>query len=162
MLGRELQNVEKEGEGQQAMIAPWQRRRHGMNLEPLTLLLHRGTIPATSASKNHGKVDDPLYQGGAKKGATENNVEAILIEKAQTKMRRVDTQTRFLCRMMDDLFRTGIWRESDRPTVERCHRVSCLHRTIVFQAENIASNRAPVRNISLTVICTYSRPLVGY
>lgn len=127
-------DVETDKRKGEETIAPWQRRRHGMNLEPLTLLF-RGTnvtgenvlaITTSTSSKDHGsdskhKEEDSLFQSA--QGEAEN-VEAILIEKAQARMRRMDTQTRFLCRMLDDLYRTGIWRESDRPTVERCHRVS--------------------------------------
>ena len=112
LLLRGLQ-VEEENEEDETPILPlWQRRRHGMNLEPITM------HPA------------PMQRGGAPKveGAESIDEEAaatlLLYEKAEAKCRRLDNQTRFLCRMLDDLYRTGIWRESDRPTVERCHRVS--------------------------------------
>ena len=105
--------VEEENDEDETPILPlWQRRRHGMNLEPITM------HPA------------PMQCGGATKveGAESIDEEAaathLLYEKAEAKCRRLDNQTRFLCRMLDDLYRTGIWRESDRPTVERCHRVS--------------------------------------
>ncbi len=143
-----------EGGDQAAIIAPWQRRRHGMNLEPLTLQLHHETIIPAAASGRHEldnnnnnntitNEDDPLLQnGGAKKGTATKPIEASLLEKAQTKIRRIDTQTRFLCRMLDDLYRTGIWRESDRPTVERCHRVRIFFvawYNCVFHADPIPS-----------------------
>lgn len=84
----------------------WERRRHGMNLEPLRLI-HR---------------DNTEVSGDSPKEMEESVV------KARRKMTWVDAQSRFLCRMLDDLYRTGIRRENenDRPRVERCHRVSEL------------------------------------
>ena len=51
--------------------------------------------------------------------------EELIISKARDRMQRMDVQSRFLCRMLDDCYRTGKWRENDRPRTERCHRVSC-------------------------------------
>lgn len=40
------------------------------------------------------------------------------------RLRWLDSQTRFLSSMLDDLYRTGIRRQIDRGRTERCHRVS--------------------------------------
>jgi hypothetical protein len=40
------------------------------------------------------------------------------------RLKWLDSQTRFLCSMLDDLYRTGIRRQIDRGRTERCHRVS--------------------------------------
>ena len=52
--------------------------------------------------------------------------EEVAMARAQERMKRMDAQTRFLCRLLDDLYRTGIRRETDRPSKERCHRVSVI------------------------------------
>lgn len=122
MLGMKLndgvgmENMQKK-EGERTIV-PWQRRRFGMNLEPITLIFRGANVIDIDNKKMHYITN--TSQGAAEEGG----MEAILLEKAQERMRRIDAQTRFLCRMLDDLYRTGIWRESDRPTLERCHRVS--------------------------------------
>ena len=52
--------------------------------------------------------------------------------KAKARLKWLDGQTRFLCRMLDDLYRTGIRRQIDRPRTERCHRVSYLVCAVFF------------------------------
>mgnify|MGYP000706177013 CR=1 FL=1 len=86
----------------------WERRRHGMNLEPL-LMSYRG-------------MDVEEYDGGLSKDDIANSNDSMEandvaeenVTKARGRMRWMDTQTRFLCRMLDDLYRTGIRRESIR------------------------------------------------
>lgn len=107
----------------------WIKRRHGMNLEPLCMT-YRGVhveddyIAAkrrrnTTASQ---EGDDNNVQNN--NNAKEEEEEIQMIIKSQEKVQRMESQTRFLCRMLDDLYRTGIWREVDHPKTERCHRVS--------------------------------------
>lgn len=80
----------------QALVdGKWQKRRHGMNLVPLSMRLKE----AVSADD----VEIKLNEG---------------------RLRWLDSQTRFLCSMLDDLYRTGIRRQIDRARAERCHRVS--------------------------------------
>ena len=118
LLLRELrqngETVEKEEDDETPILPLWQRRRHGMNLEPITMhhtpaMMQRGGAPTVEGAKSIDEAAAAIH---------------LLYENAEAKCRRLDNQTRFLCRMLDDLYRTGIWRESDRPTVERCHRVS--------------------------------------
>ena len=77
----------------------WQKRRHGMNLEPFHMKLKQ-TNSADDGEIQHAIV---LYEG---------------------RLKWLDSQTRFLCSMLDDLYRTGIRRQIDRGRTERCHRVS--------------------------------------
>lgn len=113
----------------------WERRRHGMNLEEMRVSFRDVDVDkqhTTSSMTNNeqGSSERPPQQNNGsikpndcntiKMQPTEADVEGT--SKAQEKMIRMDAQSRFLCRMLDDLYRTGIWREIDRPTVERCHR----------------------------------------
>lgn len=78
----------------------WQRRRHGMNLVPFHMKLKW----ADSAKNGEIQQTIALYEG---------------------RLKWLDSQTRFLCSMLDDLYKTGIRRQIDRGRTERCHRVSC-------------------------------------
>lgn len=100
----------------------WERRRHGMNLEPICMT-YRGikAIEEYEARKRAAKVD---HEDGEYDEELDDE-ELIIIGKARDRMQRMDAQSRFLCRMLDDCYRTGKWRENDRPRTERCHRVSC-------------------------------------
>lgn len=100
----------------------WERRRHGMNLEPICMT-YRGikAIEEYEARKRAAKVD---HEDGEYDEELDDE-ELIIISKARDRMQRMDVQSRFLCRMLDDCYRTGKWRENDRPRTERCHRVSC-------------------------------------
>ena len=109
----------------------WIKRRHGMNLEPLCMT-YRGVLVEDDyiAAKRRRNTtasqegDDNNVQN--KNNTKEEEEEEIqMIIKSQEKVQRMESQTRFLCRMLDDLYRTGIWREVDHPKTERCHRVSC-------------------------------------
>jgi hypothetical protein len=99
-------NVSKRGRVVESIINnTWHRRRQGMNLEPL--LVTSVTPPTT-------KQESSRYNDN-------NNNE--MIESVTSKTQRIDIQTRYLCRMLDDVYRTGIQREIiDRPTIGRCHR----------------------------------------
>ena len=101
----------------------WERRRHGMNLEPICMT-YRGikAIEEYEARKRAAKVD---HEDGEYDAEELDDEELIIISKARERMQRMDAQSRFLCRMLDDCYRTGKWRENDRPRTERCHRVSC-------------------------------------
>ena len=101
----------------------WERRRHGMNLEPICMA-YRGikAIEEYEARKRAAKVD---HEDGEYDAEELDDEELIIISKARERMQRMDAQSRFLCRMLDDCYRTGKWRENDRPRTERCHRVSC-------------------------------------
>ena len=99
-------NTSKRGRVVESIINnTWHRRRHGMNLEPL--LVTSPTPPTT-------KQESSRYNDN-------NNNE--MIESVTSKTQRIDIQTRYLCRLLDDVYRTGIQREIiDRPTIGRCHR----------------------------------------
>ena len=103
----------------------WQRRRHGMNLEPLeiTLTFHY-EMPVDDS-------DDHVVAEEEEEGEESQEKQLGLIQQHQQKQQEqedkvhsLDVQTRYLISMLDDLFRTGIRRETDRPSTERCHRVS--------------------------------------
>jgi hypothetical protein len=89
----------------------WEKRRHGMNLEPL--LLHPRVYEETT------KIDNPTKS--SKDG--DNEIQQARSQ-ARGRLKWLDSQTRFLCSMLDDLYRTGIRRQIDRARTERCHRVS--------------------------------------
>jgi len=95
-------NVSKRGRVIESIInKTWHRRRHGMNLEPLHIIV----TPPTKDSHHN------------------NNNNDAMVESTTAKTQRIDVQTRYLCRMLDDVYRTGILREEiDRPTIGRCHR----------------------------------------
>lgn len=90
-----------------------------MNLEPLLMSYHGMEIEEYDGDPSNDDIANSNDSMEANDVAEENDV-----TKARGRMRWMDTQTRFLCRMLDDLYRTGIRRESDRPRTERCHRVS--------------------------------------
>ena len=141
LLVRGLQVEEENDEDETPILPLWQRRRHGMNLEPITM--HPAPMQRSGATKVEGaeSIDE------------EAAASHILYEKAEAKCRQLDNQTRFLCRMLDDLYRTGIWRESDRPTVERCHRVS-------YFLWGVSSSISHISLLAHTL--ALSRPLAGY
>ena len=93
----------------------WKRRRHGMNLEPIEL-----TFRGVDAREHLKYIDSSKNAEGSFSERTEE--ERAEITKYQTRLRWIDGQTRFLCRMLDDIYQTGTRREIDRPTTERCHR----------------------------------------
>lgn len=138
-------NARGEG-GRSAVVASvldgtWERRRHGLNLEPLRML-RRGAAAEDDAALTLGED----YRAGEEgRDAAEEDVgrrendhgerhpwgeegrrvaRATDAARGRRRLRWIDAQTRFLCRMLDDLYRTGIRRETDRPRTERCHRVS--------------------------------------
>jgi len=45
------------------------------------------------------------------------------IIKLQKRTQWIDTQTRFTIQLLNDLYYTGIRKQMDRPTTERCHRM---------------------------------------
>lgn len=77
----------------------WQKRQHGMNLVPLNVK------PKESITIINIELQQALAQN-------------------EGRLKWLDSQTRFLCSMLDDLYRTGIRRQIDRGRTERCHRVS--------------------------------------
>jgi len=116
----------------------WKRRIFGMNLVPLCMTYNGVSVDECIAGQRRsveleeqGDTNSNLQQNKqqqqsspqAEISTVPNNPEVI---KQSQKLQRIDTQTRFLCRMLDDLYRTGIWREIDRPRTERCHRVRSL------------------------------------
>eukprot|EP00571_Detonula_confervacea_P013917 CAMPEP_0172302480 /NCGR_PEP_ID=MMETSP1058-20130122/4186_1 /TAXON_ID=83371 /ORGANISM="Detonula confervacea, Strain CCMP 353" /LENGTH=630 /DNA_ID=CAMNT_0013012985 /DNA_START=25 /DNA_END=1917 /DNA_ORIENTATION=- len=140
-----------------ALDGTWERRRHGMNLESLCIMSHhyRGGVEVDSIEEysNGGKkkeeedasslFEKKQEQGNNNEqdnvnGSTMQEAEAEVLAKARGKVRRMDAQTRFLCRMLDDLYRTGIWRETDRPRTERCHRA--IGRLLTMTPENPPTN----------------------
>jgi hypothetical protein len=79
-----------------------------MNLEPL--LVTSVTPPPPT------KQESPRYNNN-------NNNNDEMVDSVTAKTQRIDIQTRYLCHMLDDVYRTGIQREIiDRPTIGRCHR----------------------------------------
>ena len=122
-------------EGYQKNIVPsiingtWIKRRHGMNLEPLCMT-YRGVHVEDDYIAAKRRRNTTASQEGDDNNVQNNNntkeeeEEIQMIIKSQEKVQRMESQTRFLCRMLDDLYRTGIWREVDHPKTERCHRVS--------------------------------------
>ena len=111
----------------------WVKRRHGMNLEPLCMTF-RGVLVEDDYIAAKRRENTVSQEGGGGVQNTSNDdlqnnytneeEELQMIIKSQEKVRRMESQTRFLCRMLDDLYRTGIWKEVDHPKTERCHRVS--------------------------------------
>ena len=92
-----------------------------MNLEPILAVAVGPPFVAKVGAAPYNNDDDKGEEMDKNCGSI-NEAAA-----AEAKKMRIDAQTRFLCRMLDDLYRTGIWREADRPTYGRCHRaiVSC-------------------------------------
>ncbi|KAL9183391.1 hypothetical protein ACHAXT_005178 [Thalassiosira profunda] len=109
----------------------WRPRRHGMNLEPL-LMLFRGVDLEELARS----TEDEGGSASQRQGVEDDVLQDEAIAKARERTRWADTQTRFLCRMLDDLYRTGIRRESDRPRTERCHRA--IGKLLTMAPENPA------------------------
>mmetsp|Transcript_11426 Transcript_11426/g.28150 ORF Transcript_11426/g.28150 Transcript_11426/m.28150 type:complete len:659 (-) Transcript_11426:1200-3176(-) len=104
----------------------WERRRHGMNLEPLlctapTTARQRERNRRVAGSDEEGDRDATMADRTGE-DREEQWEEDSLSATARDRTSRADAQSRFLCRMLDDLYRTGIRREVDRPTTERCHR----------------------------------------
>ena len=139
-----LSNNNSSSEDYQKNIIPsiingtWVKRRHGMNLEPLRMTFRDVLVGDDYiAAKRRDNTASQERDGGVQSTTTNdlqtdntnNNEEEELqmIIKAQEKVRRMESQTRFLCRMLDDLYRTGIWKEVDHPKTERCHRVSSTY-----------------------------------
>eukprot|EP00984_Skeletonema_dohrnii_P028033 scaffold17852_cov94-Skeletonema_dohrnii-CCMP3373.AAC.1 len=96
----------------------WERRRHGMNLVPLSLHLN-------GDSNLHSPPD---FQHHNNNNINNNNNEASntpsqTTYKLQKRTQWIDTQTRFTIQMLNDLYYTGKRRQVDRPTMERCHRM---------------------------------------
>ncbi|KAL7542156.1 hypothetical protein ACHAWF_007105 [Thalassiosira exigua] len=89
----------------------WKRRRHGMGLEPLVVTLTR--------PHEEGEVDEEAIWLEKEDDVGEYPRD---VDRVETRAQWLDAQTRFLCRMLDDLYRTGTRRETDRPRTERCHR----------------------------------------
>lgn len=90
----------------------WTRRRHGMNLEPLTLLINGNNVVDHHEDKNDN--EDNVEDRSPSSSST---------SKLQKRIQWIDTQTRFTIQMLNDMYYTGIRRQMDRPTTERCHRM---------------------------------------
>ena len=118
----------------------WKRRIFGMNLVPLCMTYdgiavdeyidaqrrsteieqHKQVVTTNHTNSN---LQQNHQQSSVEIKTIPNNPE---VTKQLSKLQRIDIQTRFLCRMLDDLYRTNIWREIDRPRTERCHRVRSI------------------------------------
>ncbi|KAK1744035.1 hypothetical protein QTG54_005632 [Skeletonema marinoi] len=94
----------------------WERRRHGMNLVPLSLHLN-----------DDSNLHSPPTQHDHNNTNTNTNNEASNTPSQTIKLQKrtqwIDTQTRFTIQMLHDLYYTGKRRQVDRPTMERCHRM---------------------------------------
>ena len=90
----------------------WKKRRHGMNLVPLKM--HFRDDNASKSCEDHTALQNSIALN-------------------QGRLKWLDSQTRFLSSMLDDLYRTGIRRQIDASRTERCHRVSrgLLHSIII-------------------------------
>ena len=123
----------------------WKRRIFGMNLVPLCMTYNgiavdeydgrrRSMELEQQAITNNNTISTNQQQNH--QSSPQSSINTIPnnpeVTKQLSKLQRIDTQTRFLCRMLDDLYRTGIWREIDRPRTERCHRVCSLFLCNVF------------------------------
>ncbi|KAL7540845.1 hypothetical protein ACHAXR_010815 [Thalassiosira sp. AJA248-18] len=112
------------------LTGSWTKRRHGMNLEPFRMF---------DQGLDVEMYEDGIYTTSDVNGTTGTNDESLIVQSAEVKkaegrMRWMDAQTRFLCRMLDDLYRTGVRRETDRPRTERCHRA--IGRLLTMTPEN--------------------------
>ncbi len=105
------------------MDGTWKRRRHGMNLEPLTIKFV-GYDGGTSKEESIFNSAAPKNDGSFVDDGSDQNIQRA---KLNNKLLVIDRQSRFLCSMLDDLYRTGIRRQVDRPRTARCHRVSLVH-----------------------------------
>lgn len=103
----------------------WRKRRHGMNLEPLHM--HQ-TVSEEGVTDDADiqDVSDETLMNSTEISSLEriSNDTQQAVTKARARLKWLDSQTRFLCSMLDDLYRTGIRRQIDRARTERCHRVS--------------------------------------
>ena len=115
----------------------WKRRIFGMNLVPLCMTYDGVAVDEYIDAQRRSELEQRAVTNNTstnqqqQQSSPQNEIETILnnpeVTKQLSKLQRLDIQTRFLCRMLDDLYRTNIWREIDRPRTERCHRVSlCL------------------------------------
>lgn len=97
----------------------WERRRHGMNLVPLSLHSNNDNSPNNNlhSSTPLTREDDDVIH------TTTTTTEQQQSTKLQKRTQWIDTQTRFTIQMLHDLYYTGIRRQMDRPTTERCHRL---------------------------------------
>lgn len=109
------------------MDGTWKRRRHGMNLEPLTIKFAGDKGGGSSVTDTENSTFNPATtkrDGSYVSKSDDQNSEWI---KSNNKLLGLDRQSRFVCGMFDDLYRTGIRRQVDRPRTARCHRVSLVH-----------------------------------
>jgi len=118
----------------------WKRRIFGMNLVPLCMTYNgvivdeyinaqrrSAELEQRAGAINHTNSNLQKQQQQSSPQAEINTIpNNPEVTKQLSKLQRIDIQTRFLCRMLDDLYRTNIWREIDRPRTERCHRVRSL------------------------------------
>ena len=132
------------GAGAGAWDGTWRRRRHGLNLEPLRLIAPRGAeeedVDGDDAVIANGRrraawadaqtrflcrmldVSDPA-SGGGEVGDPANSRHPRPHPPRRGPPRHRLTRPPSP-RPRQDLCRTGIRRETDRPRTERCHRVS--------------------------------------
>eukprot|EP00985_Skeletonema_marinoi_P000216 scaffold60_cov137-Skeletonema_marinoi.AAC.15 len=100
----------------------WERRRHGMNLVPLSLHLNDDSIlyspPEIIQHDDHNNNNNNTTN--INNEASNTPTQTI---KLQKRTQWIDTQTRFTIQMLNDLYYTGKRRQVDRPTMERCHRM---------------------------------------
>ena len=115
----------------------WEGRRHGMNLTPLTLHSQDGSIDildtkSSSTTSNDGSTTTNYSNNSTtttsnnntlSSQTTNNNSNNEQIFQLQKRTQWIDTQTRFTIQLLNDLYDTGIRRQMDRPTTERCHRM---------------------------------------
>jgi len=115
----------------------WKRRIFGMNLVPLCMTYNGVAVDEyVDAQRRSAELEQRAgainhtnsnLQKQQQQSSPQSSINTIPnnpeVTKQLSKLQRIDIQTRFLCRMLDDLYRTNIWREIDRPRTERCHRV---------------------------------------
>lgn len=114
----------------------WKRRIFGMNLVPLCMTYNGIAVDEYDAQRRSMELEQQaitnnntisnLQQNQQQQSSINTALNNPEVTKQLSKLQRIDIQTRFLCRMLDDLYQTGIWREIDRPRTERCHRVRSL------------------------------------
>jgi hypothetical protein len=105
----------------------WQKRRHGMNLEPLHMH-QRVSEEGVTDDAGIPEVSDKILMNSTESSSHDTQQ---AVTNALARLKWLDSQTRFLCSMLDDLYRTGIRRQIDRARTERCHRVSVFIVTYV-------------------------------
>eukprot|EP00984_Skeletonema_dohrnii_P028032 scaffold17851_cov83-Skeletonema_dohrnii-CCMP3373.AAC.1 len=102
----------------------WERRRHGMNLVPLSLHLNdNSNLHSPPDFQHHNNNNININANNNNNNEASNTPSQTTTSKLQKRTQWIDTQTRFTIQMLNDLYYTGKRRQVDRPTMERCHRM---------------------------------------